>query len=85
MAQPATQRVMPTLGSVDKKSEYVMALDLSPNGASVSSATLNQFKRAVDSDDPYQFETPYGGEGPLTLPLATRSIKSSSKTWPTRW
>ncbi len=74
VAQPSTQPVMPTLGSIDKKSDYAMALDLSPNGASIASATLNQFKRAVDSDDPYKFETPYSGEGALTLPLATRSV-----------
>lgn len=84
----ATQVATVELGSLNKASHYTMALELSPKGASVSSAILNQYKRAVDSDDPYQFQTPYEGEGALTLPFATRSVKvggSEIDLWNVAW
>jgi len=71
------------------RAQYPLALTIDPRGAAISSVTLNRFRRVVNSDDPYVFQTPYGGLDPsASAAMAVRSITvngMSASLWDVTW
>jgi YidC/Oxa1 family membrane protein insertase len=63
-----------TLGSLDEGGDYVMAVDLVPQGAGVGRVVLNGYNRTVGSDDPYEFETGSAIGGDLTRPFTDLTL-----------
>src|SRR6185437_6368741 len=61
-----------TLGASDTK-RYAIELYLTPHGAGIQKAILDDFKQEVHSAQRYTFEEPYENH-PGTEPLATQSI-----------
>jgi len=81
-AVPSTQPDRVTLGSAAKSDPaFTMALTVSPRGAGLSDVVLNDFRRTVETQDPYVFQQPYGGvDDDETRSLATRSITIDDST-----
>ena len=60
-----------TLGSLDADGPFALAIDLVPEGAGVGRVVLNEFRRDVAEDDPYEFENVAAYDGDLTRPLTS--------------
>src|SRR5438874_2542225 len=57
----------------ENDSKYVLALDISAQGAGLNRVVLNQFKTAVGAKEPYDFQKPLENQDD-TRPLATRGV-----------
>jgi len=53
---------------------FAMGVSLSPYGASIQAVTLNDYRKSVQTNDRYVFQTPSEVDPENTRPLATRSI-----------
>src|SRR5450432_1417045 len=73
---PATQPTSLTeIGSTaDNDKTYKMALMISPMGAGLNSVTLNEFKRAPLSPEPFVFQDPYTQSEASSHAYATQSV-----------
>ena len=59
----------------DASREYPVALTIDPKGASISSVTLNRFRRDVGKDEPYVYQRPYENvPADVRYALATRYV-----------
>jgi YidC/Oxa1 family membrane protein insertase len=78
---PATRPSQPaTLGSAEDASQYRMAVQLAPSGASINGIILNEFKQTASKNSgPYTFQQPYPGAEAISRPLATLSINVDGK------
>ena len=63
------------IGSVTPSdSTFPLGISLTPRGAGFSSVTLNDYKKSVDTLDPYIFQQPYEGYVDQSTPMETKSI-----------
>jgi YidC/Oxa1 family membrane protein insertase len=82
----ATQPAVVLLGSKsvlfdkDNSNPYAMAMRVAPRGAGLDEVVLNQFRKAVKSNDAYVYQTPIDGRVDETRPLATDSVTVDGKT-----
>ncbi|MGC4031874.1 MAG: YidC/Oxa1 family insertase periplasmic-domain containing protein [Tepidisphaeraceae bacterium] len=80
VAAPTTQQADVLIGSAERKNkEYALQLRLSPHGGGVAGVTLNDFTERVGSEDPFDFEKPYG---PESLALATKALTINGASVP---
>ncbi len=78
---PATQPSVSAIGSPALKDPaFPMEVKLDPRGASIAAVTLNDYKRSVDSAEPYIFQMPYEGFDDASRVLATRSLTVNGTT-----
>ncbi|HEV8377504.1 MAG TPA: YidC/Oxa1 family insertase periplasmic-domain containing protein [Tepidisphaeraceae bacterium] len=63
-----------------KLSDYAIGLAIDPQGAAISSATLNRLRAAVGKDEPYVFQKPYKDLDPASSrSLVTQGIHINGK------
>jgi len=63
-----------------KLSEYAIGLSIDPQGASISSATLNRLRAAVGKDEPYVYQKPYKDLDPASShSLITQGINLNNQ------
>jgi YidC/Oxa1 family membrane protein insertase len=53
---------------------FPLGISLTPRGAGLDGVTLNDYKKSVDTLDPYVFQEPYAGREQQSTPLATKSV-----------
>jgi YidC/Oxa1 family membrane protein insertase len=80
-AAPASGTLATEIGSAQHADPtYAMALAIDPNGAGLSSVTLNDFYETAEHKDLYTFQKPLVGFEAQSRPLATRTVTVNGKS-----
>jgi YidC/Oxa1 family membrane protein insertase len=64
---------------IPKDATFPLGISLTPRGAGFNSVVLNDYKKTVNTQDPYTFEGPYEDFIAQSTPMATQSITIDGK------